>query len=1623
MADDYSGIASPVAANANSYKESRAGVGTFAAADPYADIATPTPAPQARGKNPYDSVAREVKPDPHAGETAMERLQRGHSDPNNPNLWNVVYGLQGAYKRSALNGLMMQPVRTVMQNSGYGMGELKRRYPNQSQEWYEKKLHEAYNEAIRLARSDAEQQVKDNPYPGAPVTNFGAGVLGSVDPTWAIPVPGVGRLGAVKGPAGVASRVGANVAGHGAMSAAADAAAQGMDIASGVQEDFDIERNLTAAAFGGAFGGAQQGLGEFGNVPAVSDFVKGLFKQRGVDTLPPGDPRARTTAPLTGEEPVMSPEQTAQLRDLIRTGTVDDIKNFLADKQGPKPTWQDVNRLVEARDATPENAVQRYTQALDQHLDDTHMTVLRDHFDTQMAGWKNKPEVEVVRTAEDIADPAVRQSSIDSGLSAENTVGFVGPDGRVRVFAGAVKTPDQANAVLYHEALGHFGLSQKFGAGLDKTLDTLVARNVGQFGKAVDAWQKKNPGAYNGSRTRAAEEVLAEMSQNGQIKKSVMDAIVAYVRRFGRQMGMKLSYSDAEINNILAMAHDAVISGKGRDVGANGFKHMRANPESMSAWLSPDDNPFDLSKPSARRGTAADFELSPADIASFLDRFEDDFNNTAPGNLSRADVDQMMGEEAFRPEGGLPDADVRQIMSEDGNRYMFTGPKAKNYDEQSPTKFDTNEGVRRNQISDKGATLKIPEEELTSGHYYLGEVLEHPRLFEEYPELQKLSISIEPLAFANTPGKYDAVYYNADAMSQPRIAVDPYSKDKKSSILHEVQHAIQDIEQYPSFKALADEGGSSKYGDDKDAYLGLAPEKEALITQARAFMDEGQLIDRKPPRFMTPEQLREHAGSIHEEAFNKLERNYTPKYRSIAEAQDAAYNSALDPSAVKKARSVGQLDKKLFIYDNAANEANGKLLALAEKAEAGTLSNDDLASLIQTTNDFHYVLARLNDDLGEVGRALNAAKQITYRRNNILAMKEALEADNSPLGPLVDPDTASKFLKQFAAMLKGGNPNGAAQMIKSVNKPYWWQYLLSWRSNMMLSGLSTHLKVSMDTATNAGREIEEKLAALPMGALRSMARGLGLKNVQPGVHPTEVALHGWGIARAVLDAQTYKDAATAFKGAGNQRFGGTGIPNPRIPVVSKVTDAIAAQDAFYRSVLTNAHLYSLGGRQAIKDGVKGWDNITTAAAGHARQPTIKMLEEAQDLAENIMLTNRSDLNDALDRAKRIKPGMNGVEQLGSFVLNYLTPFVRTQSNALMNQIVRRSPVSFLDPQTRADWAAGGARRDLAIMRTVVGTAIIVNAWNAAGESPDKKLQGPGPVGNVDKLKEMEASGWRPGSIKENGRYNQNSNLNLSLNPFDQHNNTATLVAGVREAWDAGMRKDGHLGLKLAFASVMNALQSQVFVNDIGEAWSAFSKPGETGAKKMERFAGNQAASFIPNIARQAAKVVDPIARDTSDGIPEQLQAAIPGLSKGLPARVGSYGEDVKTGASPIGVRTWFNQGPGQEQVTDPAQVELARLGDLFRQTIVSPVDRTISVPDTSQFEPSQITDAGNVRLTARQFEEYQRMAGKEIVENTRDMMQTDEWAEMTDEDKAVWVRKMVGKSKKAVREYLYGGAD
>jgi hypothetical protein len=226
--------------------------------------------------------------------------------------------------------------------------------------------------------------------------------------------------------------------------------------------------------------------------------------------------------------PIVSEAQQAANR-------YDDRTNQYIQQSGKKPTWA-------VRQEAAANAA-------------------ADHINDVTNGWVNPPEFEVHNNFSKLP------------IADKDAIGMIDDSGKVVVNMKAVNEEAKAQnvhptdvltAVTYHEALGHHGMTQAFGDGLDDIL-THMYDNGPTFQRKVDTWLKDNPDAYKDSPNRVArgaDEVLAEMSEKGQMPVSITDRFKNYIKDTARKMGINWDYSTREINSILGMAHNGVIDGK-----------------------------------------------------------------------------------------------------------------------------------------------------------------------------------------------------------------------------------------------------------------------------------------------------------------------------------------------------------------------------------------------------------------------------------------------------------------------------------------------------------------------------------------------------------------------------------------------------------------------------------------------------------------------------------------------------------------------------------------------------------------------------------------------------------------------------------------------------------------------------------------------------------------------------------------------------------------------------------------------------------------------------------------------------------------------------------------------------
>lgn len=1653
------------------------------ATDPYASYASPVSAPTQGGGDPYSSYASPVGApikggqDPYAGASSPVPSSKPVS-----HLGHIGLGVRDVMEGIGSVADMIDNPITSVENAATGG-------------------HQSLDAGSALADSLADRI-------GLPSgdNNVQDRIVGSINRGAAAGLATGGVAGLARGAGGVLGSVAKIVASSPLMDTVSGAT-------SGASSQVAAENG--AGPYGQLLAGLAGGIAPSGvhiaahaagiHIPNAPAFVSELFNQRGVDTTPAADPR---TQPLQNRG--MSPEDLEQYHQTLANGTPDQINQFFANSKMSNPGSDAVNQWVAHRDGstmagapTPDPAF--YQNTIDSAVAEGHRQGVEDHVNNITQDWKNAPQYNVMNSSDHVdgADP--------------RALGSYQPDGSVNVFADRIKNSADANALVYHEGLGHHGLATVFGSNLDSVISTLLDKDIGSLGKDTAAFQKQDPAAYDGNRIRAAEEVLAQQSEKGQIKQSTSDALNSVIRRFGRKMGMNIGFNDADVQSILAMAHDAVING--RTVKDNGFS-VGAPKTPLNLSSIDGQNKFMYTGPKA-----ATFDPEHATAMTASDGVQRNeisdqgakLKELPPENGAAKLGDIIDHPELFKQYPHLKDQPVlhTQLEGLDGAYSPKTKVMYVNSMSDLATKLSTILHETQHAIQDHeqypGMTDEAAGKELT-----LDEYNNHPIEKEAFGTEDRLHMSdaeraanqskfmrrpdsnnIRNLISNTQPDELEAIRQHG--MEEHQSQIDYHTRDlddlmhfldKNKDLLTKYDSILERGEQNPHYAEVMDAIRLVKNGDirgnlydsldgrNNGRYVRLSGLSKLALeieeTVNKHITDLNGLIDSKSPSAilehlpiwtknklgMTLEKgsshLREDFGlspdtnkfmrrpltedpkDIAEEMYNHLAEGYTPRPRSWEDAQAAALDRGINPGNVRDIRGVGALDKRLFQYDQNAHALNTELSGYADKLNSGqALTGEEHARSIEAIAEAMYVRGRIDNDASQVGRGLNAMKAIQYSRSNLSKLHEALTASESGLEGLAEGDNLDKFLKQYGGLTKSNNPKGAAMMIKQLNKPNWEDYIITLHNNMMLSGLSTHVKAPQDMMIGIGRDLLDSMGALPISMAKDALRSLGM-DIKPGIHPAEIAGRLYGVLKAGFDSSTYKDTVTTFMNKGINPTGIGGKQSARIPGISRVTDLISAQDAFFRSFATNMHLYGLAARDTVetmranKTPLK-WDQIMSGMSTRAHMPSGGLLKGAQDAANQTLLLNKNAATEAIDRFKNSARGDQPLKRFFAFTTNFMAPFIRVEANSLWTRSIRRSPLAVLDKQTMADLKSGGPAADIAMSRIIMGTASIAATWAAGNKlkgpistwaaqlTGHKDLTGQGPDSPA-KRAALEATGWRPDAVHENGQYNTGNKLAMSLNPFDQHNSTATMVNDMHEAWDKGQKESAMTGLKLAWMTTMKQMADQSWISDIAPVVDAATASTAQGESKWSRLLSNEAGTMMPNLTSQYARITDQnqpqteVPHNIHQSVVNTLQSDIPGLREQLPTHNTPFGDPVQSGASGFGQHGFFPQdnrltgGNHVDETNDPAKQEIARLDSITNQPMVSPVLRTIHLD--GQDDPKVLNN--------KELADYQHLAGISIIQNVQSAMNDPSWQTMSDLDKARMVRQISADTKKAAREHLFG---
>ena len=159
------------------------------------------------------------------------------------------------------------------------------------------------------------------------------------------------------------------------------------------------------------------------------------------------------------------------------------------------------------------------------------------------------------------------------------------------------------------------------------------------------------------------------------------------------------------------------------------------------------------------------------------------------------------------------------------------------------------------------------------------------------------------------------------------------------------------------------------------------------------------------------------------------------------------------------------------------------------------------------------------------------------------------------------------------------------------------------------------------------------------------------------------------------------------------------------------------------------------------------------------------------------------------------------------------PFVRTPTN-LLKFALERSPAAPLLKEWRADFMAGGARRDLAIAKMLLGTGLGMTIYEGALHG----MVSGSPPSDSNKARLLYADGWQPYSIKLGDQWYSYKRLD----PFSTTIGVAADMATVPQGLTEKQQDDK---TSLLVASIMGNLADKTWLSGVSDLTDALSDPG------------------------------------------------------------------------------------------------------------------------------------------------------------------------------------------------------
>ena len=703
----------------------------------------------------------------------------------------------------------------------------------------------------------------------------------------------------------------------------------------------------------------------------------------------------------------------------------------------------------------------------------------------------------------------------------------------------------------------------------------------------------------------------------------------------------------------------------------------------------------------------------------------------------------------------------------------------------------------------------------------------------------------------------------------------------------------------------------------------------------------------------------------------KQTRGEVPVKQTIGEAIKQI-TSGIDPHIVGEAESASMLAARVTLFKEATKQASATVRELALKPEAEWTTTDKLR-VYAATESVEIAYQNLRGASAEVGRALNILKQLKYDPSLIpqAEVMTALMKKNSGKATFQDIAAAAAALKDPAQLAR------FAMELKQATTME--KFIEGWKASI-LSGPMTHMANMMGNAMKFAVEIPESALATTATALR---RGLSGDGMGMAEFKAKAFAPLYGLKWGARDALVI--AGEAFRGEGSHLEKAdvyrAAIPGQAGKIIRLPFRALQAEDALFRTVAERGKAHEMAVERAVKEGfLPETREFNERVAEYTMQPDQGL--SAKDGAAALLEVEKAGAEGVF--AQRLGPRMEQVQAaMAGSPMQFIVPFVRTPVN-LLSWAIQHSPGFLLSARWRNDFAAGGASRDRAIARVLVGSALTMTALSLVD---DGLLTGGGMFDKEQRATKM-AAGWQPYSIKVGDKW-------YSYQRLEPVAKVLGFAADMVEMTQKLKDDDRAKGWMAVMAMFGNATISTTYLSGLAGTFNALTDPTRYGEQFFEQYA----SSLIPKIIGQTAGMADPHKREV-EGVIDAIQAQIPFLREKLMPQRDVWGE--KKGAERLfGVLPVATSQESHDKVRSEAmRLELA----------ITPVPKFLT--ERGPLKPGE----RRVDLSPEQLDVARAVSGRQAMSILAPIVNDPDWKTIPDFAKALVFQRVIEGSRVLGRE-------